>query len=412
MGFKATGLSERMCASVKNAGYAQPSAVQQQAIPVVLSGRDIIACAPTGTGKTAAFVLPILDRLLQSPRPESSRRDRRPRVLVLTPTRELAQQIEDAVAGYGAGCGLRATSVYGGMSMHNQLQQLRRGIDILIATPGRLLDHLGRRSVDLSGVETLVLDESDRMYDMGFINDVRKIIRSVPASRQTLLFSATMSREIRSLIAEVVRNAVKIDVGEINKPVDSVEQHFYAVSTKGKMDLLVHVLRNEPVETMLVFSRTRRGADRIARRLEKSGIESAAIHSDRSQPQRQRALDAFRARHNRILVATDIAARGIDVESISHVVNYDTPQFAEDYVHRIGRTGRASASGAALTFVSSEEEKYLRRIEYATSRKCRLKLYEGFADPEPRSLEAPTTRPTAVTFGRNLQRGYRTRGRR
>ncbi len=411
MGFATLGLSTHMLASVQSAGYTQPTEVQQKAIPAVLQGRDLIACAPTGTGKTAAFVLPILDRLTHS-RDGAHMKGRAPRVLVLTPTRELAQQIEDAAQDYGRHTNIRTASVYGGMSMQRQIQQLRNGVDILIATPGRLLDHLGRRTVSLAHVQILVLDEADRMYDMGFINDVRKIIRQVPQQRQSLLFSATMSREVRGLVAEVVHDAVKVDVGETNRPVESVEQHFYAVSAKAKMDLLVHVLQNEAVETMLVFSRTKRGADRISSRLERRGLQAAAIHSNRSQPQRQRALDAFKARECRILVATDIAARGIDVERISHVVNFDTPQFAEDYVHRVGRTGRADATGAALTFVSHEEEKFLRRIEYATSRKCTLKHYDGFADPEPRRIgpETPVHRP--VTFGRNMQRGYRARGRR
>jgi ATP-dependent RNA helicase RhlE len=405
MSFSAMGLADCVVKATDASGYHTPTEIQQKAIPLALDGRDIIGCAPTGTGKTAAFVLPILNRLILSAR--TGRDGLGPRALVLTPTRELAQQIEDAVATYGAYTTIRATSVYGGINIQRQLQVLRRGVDILIATPGRLLDHIERGSINLSRVEVLVIDEADRMYDMGFIRDVRRIVGRVPAQRQTLLFSATMSPETRSLVAAVQTDPQRIDVGAPNTAVTTVDQHFYAVSSRAKLDLLVHVLGNEQVETMLVFSRTKRGAERIARNLERRGLQCGVIHSNRTQAQRQHALDGFKARRHRILVATDIAARGIDIDRISHVVNYDTPVFAEDYVHRIGRTGRAEAGGRALTFVSTDEEKFLRKIALFTTNGSKLKHYPGFTDPEP-PLLTPLTGERPMAYGRG-RRSFRRR---
>jgi ATP-dependent RNA helicase RhlE len=367
--------------AVHSSGYTVPTEIQRKAIPLAMQGRDIIGCAPTGTGKTAAFVLPILTHL--STPHKSGRHGRFPRALILTPTRELAQQIDDAIRTYGAHTGIRPTSIYGGVSIVNQLHELHRGVDIVVATPGRLLDHMGRRSIDLSGVEILVLDEADRMYDMGFIDDVRRIIAQVPKERQTLLFSATMSREIRALTASIQKHPEFIEIGQAYTPVETISQKFYAVAQPTKLDLLVHILANEPIETMLVFSRTKHGADKIAKRLSHHGISTAAIHSNRTQAQRQQALEGFKRRKFRVLVATDLAARGIDVDGISHVVNYDTPAFAEDYIHRIGRTGRAEAAGIALTFVSFEEQKHFKRIEFLTNRRFELKQYPGFESTVP-----------------------------
>jgi ATP-dependent RNA helicase RhlE len=382
MSFSTIGLSAPIMQGIASSGYNAPTEIQRKAIPLAVLGKDVIGCAPTGTGKTAAFVLPMLTRLQQS---QKSGRTRVPRALILTPTRELAQQIEDAIAIYGKYTGLKSVSIYGGTGMGGQLSSLRQGVDIIVATPGRLMDHMQRGSIVLSQVEILVLDEADRMFDMGFINAVRSIIAKIPVSRQTLLFSATMSREVRALVAGIQKEPHLIEVGEPFTPVNTVDQHFYRIHQQKKIDLLVHVVGNKDVDTALVFSRTKHGADKISRRLSQAGINSAAIHANRSQSQRKSALDGFKQRRFKVLVATDLAARGIDVTGISHVVNFDTPVFAEDYIHRIGRTGRAEAKGTALTFVSADEEKYVKRIEYLIGRRFEMKQYPGFACPEPLS---------------------------
>jgi ATP-dependent RNA helicase RhlE len=315
-------------------------------------------------------------------------RDRHPRALVLTPTRELALQVQKAVATYGRHLSLRSVTVYGGASMTTQLSALRKGVDIVVATPGRLLDHLQQRSVDLSHIQVLVLDEADRMLDMGFIHDVKRIIARLPAERQTMLFSATLSGDIQSLASGVLRNPHVVEAGERRNPVETITQHFYAASREAKMDLLMHAIDAEKMESVLVFSRTKHGADKICRRLDRRGILSVAIHSNRTQSQRERALDGFKAGKFQVLVATDIAARGIDVSGISHVVNYDVPQFAEDYIHRIGRTGRAGASGDAITFVSRDEGEYLTKIEKYTGKRFPVKPYPNFVAPAPSSAAA------------------------
>lgn len=408
MRFSELGLSDRIVKGTTAAGYTTPTEIQHKTIPAALAGRDILGCAPTGTGKTAAFVLPILHNLHRAQ--VHQRSAGMPRALILTPTRELCQQIETAARGYGAGSGLGAAAVYGGVNIVHQLRRLRRGVDILVATPGRLLDHIQRHSIELAKVEVLVLDEADRMYDMGFIRDVRKIISHIPTERQTLLFSATMSREIRSLVAEIQNKPHRVDVGDPHSPVDTVDQRFYVAPPRAKGELLLHIVRTERPETLLVFSRTKHGADKIARNLQRAGVKSAVIHSNRSQQQRQRALEGFRQRRCRVLVATDIAARGIDVDKISHVINYDTPLFAEDYIHRVGRTGRAQECGVALTFVSREEEKYVRRIEALVGKRFELKAYPEFSHPD---MYAPALKaPAAVTHGPRppLRRRHATSG--
>jgi ATP-dependent RNA helicase RhlE len=377
MDFTSLGLSDHVLQGVRGAGFTTPTPIQSLAIPPVLGGKDIIASAQTGTGKTAAFVLPILHRL--SATPTGPRSARHPKALVLTPTRELAQQIQDAVTTYGRFLSLHAVSIYGGVSMEKQITLLRRGAEVIVATPGRLLDHIKRRTIDLSMIQVLVLDEADRMLDMGFINDVRKIIGGLPKERQTLLFSATISAEIGKLAGSILHNPETVQTGERRNPVETIAQHFYETPREAKMDLLAHTLDAEAMQSVLVFSRTKHGADKICRRLDRTGISSAAIHSNRSQGQRDRALDGFKRGQYRVLVATDIAARGIDVSGISHVINFDVPQFAEDYIHRIGRTGRAGASGDAITFVSHDERQYLRRIEQFTGRRYTLKSYPTFA---------------------------------
>jgi ATP-dependent RNA helicase RhlE len=375
MPFSKLGLADELVQGILATGYTAPTAIQERAIPLAVAGRDIIGCAQTGTGKTAAFALPMLNHFIKE-RPLL--KGHQTRGLVLTPTRELAQQGEEFIAGYGRFAGLQSMSIFGGVNMENQIRRLRRGVDIIVATPGRLLDHISRRTVDLSHVEILVLDEADRMFDMGFIDDVRKIIAKIPAKRQTLLFSATMSKEVRGLVASIQDKPELIEVGVQRRPVETVKQHFYSSPQESKMDLLFHILKTEEMDSILIFSRTKHGADKISNRLEKSGIKAVAIHSNRTQAQRQRALAGFKQGQYKVMVATDIAARGIDVEGISHVVNFDTPTFAEDYIHRIGRTGRASATGDAITFVSNQEQKYLKSIERYTDKRFELKRYPGF----------------------------------
>jgi ATP-dependent RNA helicase RhlE len=396
MSFLNVGLSDAVLKGVSTSGYSRPTEIQRKAIPLVLAGKDLIGCAPTGTGKTAAFVLPILHSLGKSN--GRALHGHFPRALILTPTRELAAQIEEAIRSYGTHCDCKPVSIYGGVDINRQIRSLRNGTDIVVATPGRLIDHMDRRSIDLSRIEILVLDEADRMFDMGFINAVRKIIARVPRERQTLLFSATMSPEVRSLAANVQRTPDYIEIGEPFSPVTTVSQKIYRISQFTKTNFLVHILKNETVETMLVFSRTKHGADKIARQLERSGIKTAVIHSNRSQSQRQKTLEGFKRRSFQVLVATDVAARGIDVKDISHVVNYDTPRFPEDYIHRIGRTGRAEKKGIALTFVARDEEKYLRRIELMIGKRFEISGYPGFVCDEPPAAAAVTERAKPVPF--------------
>jgi len=392
MPFKTFGLSDPLVQGILATGYTAPTEIQSQAIPAAIEGRDIIGCAQTGTGKTAAFVLPILDRLSH----ERSGRKRTVRSLILTPTRELAVQIERSILGYGRFTDLKALAVYGGVSINNQIQTLRRGVDIVVATPGRLIDHIQRKTINLSRIEVLVLDEADRMLDMGFVNDVRRIVGELPKKRQTLLFSATISPEVKTLAADMLKSPKVIQIGRPRNPIDTITQHIYAVEKKLKMDLLLHMIEDWRMYSVLVFSRTKYGADKISRRLKRAGVVAVAIHSGRTQNQRQRALDGFRSGKYQVMVATDIAARGIDVEGISHVINYDVPTHAEDYVHRIGRTGRAEATGDAITLVSTEEEKYLREVGKFIGRKLKAQKCKGFSyvkspppEPKPKTPKSP-----------------------
>ena len=373
--FKELGLSGETLKGVVSAGYTSPTPIQTEAIPIARSGRDLIGCAQTGTGKTAAFVLPMLQRLSEAERPGKGRKVR---ALVVTPTRELALQVEAAIRTYGAYTRFQSVAVYGGVGMGPQIQKLRRGVDIIVATPGRLLDHIQRRNIDLSFVEMLVLDEADRMLDMGFINDIRKIVSDTPDDRQTVLFSATMPKEIQALTKSIQKNPAFIQIGKVTNPAETVIQKVCMVKSSSKMELLSHVLENEPAQNVIVFSRTKHRADRIVKRLGQEGFSATVMHSNRSQAQRQKALRGFRNGTFQILVATDIAARGIDVDSISHVINFDTPAQAEDYIHRIGRTGRAETTGEAITFVAKEEVRYLRDIERHTGQKLERRVYDGF----------------------------------
>jgi ATP-dependent RNA helicase RhlE len=367
MTFEKLGLSESVLRGVRAVGYTVPTEIQALAIPHALTGADVIGRAKTGSGKTAAFILPTIDRLLAG----GGRSPNGVRALVLTPTRELAQQVADATFTYARHLKLRGDAIYGGVGIEPQFKRLRHGVDILAATPGRLLDHIERGSVDLSHCEVLIVDEADRMFDMGFINDVKRIIAKIPKQRQTLLFSATMSKEVRTLTASIMKEPAYVEIGVEGNPAESVRQHFFSVPKQDKFDFLAHLLKDDSakMESVLVFSRTKHGANKIAKRLTRAGVVTGVLHSDRSQSQRQQALDSFKQGRLRVLIATDIAARGIDVVGISHVINFDTPNFAEDYVHRIGRTGRADATGDAITFVASDEKDHLRRIERFVGRR-------------------------------------------
>jgi len=393
MPFTTFGLSDPLVRGILATGYTAPTEIQSQAIPAAIRGRDVIGCAQTGTGKTAAFILPILDRLSHEP----ATKKRVAKALILTPTRELALQIEKAIRGYGRFVDIQTLAVYGGVNIKGQLNALKRGVDIVVATPGRLMDHMGRGTIDLEHIEVLVLDEADRMLDMGFINDVQRIVSVLPRKRQTMLFSATISQEVKSLAAEMQKSPKMIQIGRPRNPIETITQHIYPVRKEQKMDLLIHMLGDSQLYSVLVFSRTRRGADRINRRLKAGGVVSVAIHSGRTQGQRLLALDGFKRSTYQVMVATDIAARGINIEGISHVINYDVPVYAEDYVHRIGRTGRATALGDAITFVSYDEQKYLRNIEDFIGRELESERCEGFAYTKSDFLQPqPAEKPKSV----------------
>ena len=367
--FSDLGLSSPLLGALADEGYATPTPIQSQAIPTVLAGRDLCGIAQTGTGKTAAFALPILARFSAFPRRPAPQTCRS---LVLCPTRELASQIADRFRAYGAGLRLSTAVVFGGVAVGRQRLQLARGVDVLVATPGRLLDLVDQRALDLSRVQVLVLDEADRMLDLGFIHALKRIVKLLPRQRQTLLFSATMPKAISALAAEYLADPVQIVVTPAATTVEQVEQSVVFVPSEGKRALLAKLLRDPAFERVLVFTRTKHGADRVVRQLGDAGIEALAIHGNKSQPQRERALAAFRGGEVHVLVATDIAARGIDVEAVSHVVNFELPNVPEDYVHRIGRTARAGAAGIAIAFCSDEERPFLRDIEKLTRRSVRV----------------------------------------
>jgi ATP-dependent RNA helicase RhlE len=356
--FKDFSLSPSLLKAVEALGYTEPTPIQERAIPVVLAGRDLMAAAQTGTGKTAAFALPLLERLLQNPV-----RQRSPRALILVPTRELAAQVSDACRALARNLPIRGALIYGGVSAKPQLDALSGGVDLVIATPGRLLDHLESRAIDLSKIEMLVLDEADRMLDMGFIRAIRRVIAALPAKRQNLLFSATFSEEIRTLAKSLLRDPVTIDVSPRNVPPELVDHSVYHVDTCAKHPLLTRLIVDGGVRQTLVFTRTKHGANRLAERLLRDGLACAAIHGNKSQGARTRALDDFKQGRIRVLVATDIAARGLDITELPHVVNFELPHVPEDYVHRIGRTGRAGLRGKAVSLVSREERERLRAIE-------------------------------------------------
>ncbi|MDP2319436.1 MAG: DEAD/DEAH box helicase [Acidobacteriota bacterium] len=385
MPFTTLGLGPKITTALQEQGYVEPTPIQAKAIPVILEGRDIIGVAQTGTGKTAAFVLPLLERLGAAPATKHMR------ALVVAPTRELVAQIEENIRAYGRHLPLRYATIFGGVGEGPQIQALRRGVDIAVATPGRLLDLMQQRHVSFADLQVLVLDEADRMLDMGFLPPIRKIVAATPKVRQTLLFSATLSKEIEAVSKEFLKTPVLVEIGARSTPVEAVAQWIVEVSQAAKVPALVHLLKDAALESVLVFSRTKHGADRIARKLEDAGIRCATLHSNRTQGQRILALKRFKSGDVRCLVATDIAARGIDVDGISHVINYDFPPQPEDYVHRIGRTGRAHAIGDAISFVSHDEMDDLRRLERFLGRGIARRKLEGFVANTPHPPSSSTS---------------------
>jgi ATP-dependent RNA helicase RhlE len=382
MSFDSLGLRAELLSAVAEQGYAQPTPIQSQAIPLVLGGRDVLGAAQTGTGKTAGFALPMLQRLAEGTGTKMAR------ALIITPTRELAAQVHADVRTYGKHLALRSAVIFGGVGMQPQIDALRRGVDIVVATPGRLLDHARQKTVDLRHIEILVLDEADRMLDMGFIPDIRRILALLPAKRQNVLFSATFPDEIRKLAATILRNPATVEVARRNTAAELVAQSVYRVAKDRKRDLLAHLVQAGDWRQVLVFCKTKRGANRLAQHLERGGIEADAIHGNKSQNARTRALQSFKDGELRVLVATDIAARGLDIEQLPHVVNFDMPHVPEDYVHRIGRTGRAGASGEAVSLVCQEEQPLLTAIEKLMGRRVESREAAGFSNAGSASAQA------------------------
>ncbi|HSP17498.1 MAG TPA: DEAD/DEAH box helicase [Thermoanaerobaculia bacterium] len=391
--FRTLGLGPKILQAVDDAGYTAPTPIQQQAIPLVLEGHDVIGIAQTGTGKTAAFVLPLLELMMRGVVPTA----RRPATLIVAPTRELAMQIDEAVRAYAKHVRIRCATVFGGVNEKPQIDALRRGVDIVVATPGRLLDLMSNGHISLADVRFVVLDEADRMLDMGFLPQMRRIIAALPKQRQTMLFSATLCGAIEGIASEMLQKPKVVQIGRRAIPAETVAQFLYPVSKARKVDLLLHLLLDEKLDSVLVFSRTKHGADKIARKLKSAGIEVAAIHSNRTQVQRVKALESFRSGKVRVLVATDIAARGIDVEGISHVINFDFPMNPEDYVHRIGRTGRAEAIGDAISFVAIEDGPYVYELEKMIGRRIERRSVDGFNYGETATMSvhhpSPSQRP-------------------
>jgi ATP-dependent RNA helicase RhlE len=397
--FASLGLKAELLRAVTEQGYTEPTPIQAQAIPVVLAGKDLLGAAQTGTGKTAGFTLPLL-QLLGAKANGSHSPARHPvRALIITPTRELAAQVEESVRTYGKYVQLKSCLVYGGVGMQAQIDALRRGVDVLVATPGRLLDHVQQKTVDLRQVEILVLDEADRMLDMGFIHDIRRILALLPAKRQNLLFSATFPDEIRKLAASFMHAPITVEVARRNTPAELVSQVAHPVDGVRKRELLAHLVKSNDWKQVLVFVRTKHGANRLAQQLTREGVHADAIHGNKAQNARTRALAEFKDGRTRVLVATDIAARGLDIEALPHVVNYDLPHVAEDYVHRIGRTGRAGAEGEAVSFVSVEERPLMAAIEKLMNRKVEQRTIPGFepgtrsAHPQPQRQQPQRQQP-------------------
>jgi ATP-dependent RNA helicase RhlE len=397
--FTDLGLDEGLLRAVASEGYTQPTPIQAQAIPVVLQGGDLLAAAQTGTGKTAAFTLPLLHRLIQRRAQGVTGAPKKPLALVLTPTRELAAQVAQSVRTYGGHLPLKTTVIFGGVSINPQIDVLRHGVDILVATPGRLLDHLGQRTIDLSAIEMLILDEADRMLDMGFIHDIKRVLAALPKQRQNLMFSATFSDDIRKLAHGFLNNPATIDIAPRNAAADTVEQRVVYVDKGRKSELLSYLISSGNWQQTLIFTRTKHGANRLVEKLQKWSISSAALHGNKSQNARTKALAEFKAGTIRTLVATDIAARGLDIEQLPHVVNFELPNVPEDYVHRIGRTGRAGAGGEAISLVSADEMDELKAIRKLLKKELPGFMVEGFElgskslNPEPEEAPRPPMQP-------------------
>ncbi|MEM9208552.1 MAG: DEAD/DEAH box helicase [Pseudomonadota bacterium] len=410
MSFNELGLSAELLRAIQKQGYDSPTPIQQQAIPFILEGRDVLAGAQTGTGKTAGFTLPMLHRLQQG-----TANRRRIRALVLTPTRELASQIAENVCAYGEFLPFRSAVIYGGVSINTQIAKLRKGADVVIATPGRLLDHAEQGTIDLSAIECLVLDEADRMLDMGFIRDLRRILKILPPKRQNLLFSATFSKDIRRLAKSLLNSPVELSVAASGKPAEGIDQVVYPVDRARKRELLSHTIGSRNWRQVLVFTRTKHGANRLAAQLEKDGLSTAAIHGNKSQAARVRALQDFKAGKVRVLVATDVAARGLDIDRLPHVVNYELPHVPEDYVHRIGRTARAGHEGTAVSLVCIDEHKLLADIEKLLGNSIPRQVIAGY-EPDKRIKAEPISRgrqprsPGGKDGRRNKNRSGSSRG--
>jgi ATP-dependent RNA helicase RhlE len=405
--FDQLNLIEPILKALNKEGYTTPTPIQQQSIPVVLEGRDLLGCAQTGTGKTAAFAIPILQLLSQDA--AAAKGYKHIRAMILTPTRELAVQIDESFEAYGRYLGLKHDVIFGGVSQHTQTLALRNGTDILIATPGRLLDLMQQGYIYLDHLEMFVLDEADRMLDMGFVNDIKKVIRELPQERQTLFFSATMPPEIAQLANSLLYKPVEVAVAPVSSTAEKIEQHIYMVHKGDKQKLLEHLLNEHKLERTLVFTRTKHGADRIAKELNKANIKADALHGNKTQQARQRALLNFKTGRLRVLVATDIAARGIDVDSLSHVINYDLPNVPETYVHRIGRTGRAGMEGIAFSFCDAEERAYLKDIQKLTG--LSIPVVEAHPFPMRSRAMQPGTESAARNGGHNRQQGQRSGNR-
>jgi len=403
MSFETLGLLPELLRAVREQGYETPTPIQLQAIPLVLEGRDLMARAQTGTGKTAGFTLPLLQKLAPHANTSASPARHAIRALILTPTRELALQVEESVRTYGKHIPLRSTTIFGGVNINPQTKALRAGCEIVVATPGRLLDHQGQGNLNFSQLEVLILDEADRMLDMGFIRDIQKILALLPTSRQTLLFSATFTDEIKQLASKFLKNPALVEITAQNTAAELVKQIVHPVDRERKRALLAHIIQSRNLEQVLVFTRTKHGANRLSEQLDRDGINSMAIHGNKSQPQRIKALEDFKKGSIRVLVATDIAARGLDIDQLPHVVNYELPQVPEDYIHRIGRTGRAGTEGEALSLVCVDEHRLLKDIEKLLRRELPKDVVTGYA-PDPSIPAEP------IQTGRQSGGGGRSRG--
>lgn len=402
--FKDLDIIKPILKAVEEAGYEKPTEIQENSIPVVLKGKDILGCAQTGTGKTAAFAIPILQNIV---RDKEKNNERNIKALIVAPTRELAIQIEENFAMYSKYLDIKDTVIFGGVNQSSQVRKINAGVDILVATPGRLLDLSNQKHVDLKNVKYFVLDEADRMLDMGMIHDVKKIISRLPKERQNLLFSATMPKEVMKLVNSILKNPVKVEVQPVSSTVEIISQGVYHVPKKNKKSLLIHLLKDESIKSVIVFSRTKHGANKIAKELEKAGITAAAIHGNKSQNQRQLALNNFKEGSIRVLVATDIAARGIDIDELSHVINYDLPDVAETYVHRIGRTGRAGASGVAITFCDEEEKAMFRSIEKVIGKSIPVLAEEEYEIIQPVAVQPAQKKSNSQSDKNKKNRNYR-----